>query len=123
MSKLQITGVVASIIGATVSVTLLLIAGKSTPTLLLVMFVGWVALPFVMLLVGIVWKGISELIRTAFSATSIVVTLASIAVYSYFTLWPLPSTPARTWLLMPAFSLIAIVAVVLFARFRRKKTE
>lgn len=123
MSKLQITGVVASIIGATVSVILLLIAGKSTPTLLLVMFVGWVALPFVMLLVGIVWKGISELVRTAFSATSIVVTLASIAVYSYFTLWPLPSTPARTWLLVPAFSLIAIVAVVLFARLRRKKTE
>ena len=123
MSKLQITGVVASIIGATVSVTLLLIAGKSTPLFLLVFFVGWVALPFVVLLVGIVWKGISELVRTAFSATSIVVTLASIAVYSYFTLWPLPSTPARTWLLVPAFSLIAIVAVVLFARFRRKKTE
>jgi hypothetical protein len=119
VNKLRIVGTVAAGIGAVVSLLLLLNTGKSTPPLLLVMFIGWVALPFAALGIGILRKGLSDSLHCALSITSIVVAVVSIAVYAYFTIFPLAATPARTWLLTPGFSLVAIAAVFLFVRLRR----
>jgi hypothetical protein len=118
VSTLRITGAVAATVGAAVSLLLLMMTGKNTPPLLLLMFIAWVALPFVVLLIGIIWKRFSDQVRSAFSTTSIVITLVSIAVYSYFTLWPLFTTPARTWLLTPGFSLVVTALVFLYVRSR-----
>jgi hypothetical protein len=120
VSALRIAGAVAAIIGGSVSLVLLLIASTHTPTFLLVMFIGWVALPFVILAAGIIWNRISDRIRTVFSATSIVITLASIGVYSYFTFLPLATTPARTWLLTPGLSLMVIGLASVFELLRHR---
>lgn len=116
MAKLHAAGTVAAIVGAAVSLILLLKAGTNTPLVLLIMFVGWIAHPFVLLAAGIVWTRLSDRTRTALAITSLIVALVSIGIYTYFTIYPLSTTPARTWLLTPALSLIVIAVVFLSTR-------
>ena len=118
MSRIRTVGTVAAVIGAAVSLFLLLNAGKNTPLFLLIMFVGWVALPFVTVIAGIVWDRLSDRMHSAFEFTSIANTLGSIGCYIYFTINPLETTPARTWLITPGVALIVIAAVFLFVRPR-----
>jgi hypothetical protein len=111
-------GTAAAVAGGVVSLILLLVAGKSTPLLLLIMFFGWVLLPFALLILGIRTARSSEPMRSALSFMSIVLSLVSIVVYLYFTLHPPATTPARVWLLTPGSSLVVIVAVYAYGRFR-----
>jgi hypothetical protein len=62
----------------------------------------------------------SAFTRTALFITSIVIAVASLAIYGYFAIWPLASTPARTWPIVPSVSLIVIVVVALAARLARR---
>lgn len=115
-TKLHTAGAAAAVLGAAVSLILLLMAGINTPLLLLIMFVGWVVHPFALLGAGIVSTRVSDRTHTALAITSLVVALVSIGIYSYFTIYPLSTTPARTWLLTPALSLIVIAVVFLSTR-------
>src|SRR6476646_7931769 len=111
----------SAIIGGVGSVGLLLTAGRSTPTLLLVLFIGWVILPFAVLgLAAMYSERCSAFTRTTLLVAAIVIAIASLAIYCYFAIWPLASTPARTWLIVPGVALILIASVPLAARLAKR---
>ena len=116
----SVIGSVVAIIGATGSLALLVIAGRGTPTLLLVLFIGWVALPFAALAVADFYADRwSRFVGLGLLATSILIAAASLFIYSYFTFRPPSTTPARTWLLVPAASWLVIISVPIIRYFSK----
>ena len=78
------TGILFAVIGAAASVGLLLVAGRSTPPVLLVLFIGWVALPFVFLVVCNWYYAhlpLTTMSRTTLAVT-VLVTVCSVAIYA-----------------------------------------
>ena len=72
----------AVVAGAMVSVGLMLRAGRSTPSLLLVLFVIWILSPFVTLRWAIIFsKRWSALTRATLYCVTIIITLGSPAIY------------------------------------------
>jgi len=121
MKSSKLVALTAAIIGAVGSLGFLLSAGRNTPLLLLILFVGWVALPFVVLAsAAMLSERWSAFTRSALLAVSILVTIGSLAVYCYFTLWPLESTPARTWLIVPGVAVIVIAMIPIAVRLTRR---
>jgi len=114
-------GVVIAVCGLLISLGLLFFSARSTPSVVLVFFIGWVALPFVILLFCYLYfTRWSDAMGRALVIASLVVTVGSVAAYLIFTVWPLSSTPARPWLIVPAISLIPIIALLLVAYRTRK---
>jgi len=114
-------GVVAAIAGGVTSLGLLLTASQKAPAILLILFVGWVGLPFVALFfLNLYVPRWNTPTKTALTVLTFVITVLSVLIYGYFTFWPLSSTPARTWLIVPAVSCALIVALPVFTLLRRK---
>jgi len=106
----------AVVTGAVASLALMLIAGRSTPRLLLVGFVGWILSPFVIL--GWAAKasdGWSALARTTLDVVSLLIALGSVATYAAVVVTSTGSprgpafvaVPPASWLLMAAAAGIA----------------
>jgi hypothetical protein len=118
----NVFGTVVAIAGGVTSIALLLAAAQNTPTLLLVLFVGWVALPFVVLVIAnryvLRWSTRQKFVLTM---TTVCISITSVLIYGYFTIWPLSVTPARTWLLAPAVSLVLIATLRVAAYFSHRR--
>ena len=110
--------IVINTIGAIASLILLLSASRNTPFILLAMFIGWVALPFLALaLISIYLACDSMRMQRTVIISTIIVVIGSLGFYLYFTWFPLSTSPARPWLLVPAFSLILIGGLIAIFRF------
>ena len=117
-------GAIVAIIGAAGSLSLLMAAGRHTPVGLLILFIGWVALPFAALTAANFYATQwFSLVKTPLLIISVLIALASLFIYGWVTLWPPSSTPARTWLLVPAFSWLLIIAVIVMAYLSNRRTN
>ena len=117
----------AVVAGAVVSVGLMLRAGRSTPRLLLVLFVIWILSPFVALTWAIiVSKRWSVLTRATLYCVTIIITLGSPTIYGGVISPPAGSprafvsvvVPPVSWLLMTI--LVPIAAFISRRRFKVK---
>ena len=112
LRMLRALALIAVAIGGVASLGLLFREARRTPLLLLVLFVGWVALPFVGLAAAdIASKRWSVATRAALYSVMLIVTLGSVAVYSTTVLRPL-ARPAALFLMVPLASWL-LIAVVL----------
>ena len=117
MNSARIATVVAAI-GSILAMLRIGFRGDATvPTLLLVLFIGWVLSPFLALLaadrVSTRWAGQP---RTALRWLMLLIPLASVALYGYAALRPPSPKPASTFLLVPLGSWLGLVITLAIAR-------
>lgn len=120
---LQTMAVTVLLVGAVGSVGLVLKAGRHTPVLLLVLFVGWVLSPFMALLVANRFsKRWPVSTRVAIYCLMLVVTLASLVGYSGA--FNLPGTkPAFIFLVVPLISWLLMVTIIPVTRRLSRKSN
>lgn len=117
MNSARIATVVAAI-GSILAMLRIGFRGEATvPTVLLVLFTGWVLSPFLALLaadrISTRWPAPS---RTTLRRLMLLIPLASLALYGYVALRPPSPKPASTFLLVPLGSWL--VLVITLARLR-----
>ena len=110
MNGRRLVGLIALVAGAGGSLYCVLLAGQRTPIVLLVLFLGWVALPFAALLLA--HRGSehwSEGARTALCWFSVLFAGGSVLVYRYVLqhpakkmAFPFLVVPIASWLLLAA---------------------
>ena len=109
MLSLRTLATVASIIGAIVSLWLMLSLHSSAPLFLVILFVGWVVSPFAALvathLLSSRW---SPSTRRALQVATMIVVIGSVALYADVAFRPPASQPAARWLIVPAVSWLVI---------------
>lgn len=109
--------------GAVGSLGLVLNAGRNTPVLLLVLFVGWVLSPFMALLVANrVSKRWSVPTRATIYCLMLVVTLGSLVGYSGAFNSP-DTKPAFIFLVVPLISWLLMVTVIPITRRLSRKSN
>jgi len=112
------------VVGALGSLGLLLVAGRSTPRLLLVGFVFWVLSPFVVL----AWadrrsERWSVLTQTTLYGVTLVIVLVSLAFYGHLLSPPAGSPAAAVFVAVPPASWLVIgLTLPLAALISRRKT-
>jgi len=110
-------------VGALGSLGFMFVAGRRTPTLLLVIFTFWVLAPWVGLALADKaskrWPAGS---RAALHGLALLVTLVSLAIYGYVALGP-PRQGAFWFVLIPPASCVLIAAVWIVAFVSGKRTE
>jgi len=110
---LRMAARIAVVVGAVGSFGLTLRAGATTPRLLLVLFVIWVLSPFVALAwANAVAKSWSALTRATLYCVTLVITLASLAIYREVVLPPAGSPRAFAFVAGPPASWLLIAIVV-----------
>ena len=120
----NLSGLIVAITGGLASIGLLLAAARNTPRLLLILFIGWVVIPFAALVAANLYvPRWSTPYKTALSFATVFIAIVSVLVYGFFTIWPPASTPARTWLLVPAASWLLMIALVIAAYLSRRRNS
>jgi cation transport ATPase len=110
LRRAALVGLVAGAVG---SVGLMLRAGQSAPRLLQILFTGWVLSPFVVLAgADVVSKRWSALTRATLHIVTLVVALATLALYGFVALGPAREKNAPVFVLTPPLSWL-LVAVAL----------
>jgi len=119
LGLLRVVALIAVVAGAVGSLVLMLRAGRSTPRLLLVVFVIWVLSPFVALLwANMVSKRWSVVTRTTLYCVTLVVTLGSLAFYGELVVVKPPgSANAFLFVVVPPGSWLLMTIVVPIAAF------
>jgi hypothetical protein len=114
LGLLRAVALVAVVVGAIGSVGLMLRAGRSTPRLLLVLFVIWVLSPFMALAwANMVSKGWSVLTRATLYCVTLVITLGSLAIYGdVVVVAPAGSANAFRFVVVPPASWLLMTIVV-----------
>lgn len=119
----------AVVVGALGSVTLLLYAGRSNRHYLVtVLFIIWVLAPFVALaLARRMSEAWSSATRTTLHAVTLIVTVASLAIYGYRAMFPPRSTGAFVFVIVPPLSVLLVllvlaIAALLSRRLSRKES-
>jgi len=103
-------------LGALGSLSLMFNAGRHTPVLLLMLFVGWVLSPFIGLLIANkISKDWSAPTRVTIYSLMLFLTLVSLVIYSG-ALTPPETKPASIFLVVPLSSWLLIVTVIPIAR-------
>ncbi len=127
MNMLRPVALIAAIVGAAGSVAAMLSVGQRNTEiiLLILLFVGWVASPFVGLLIadffGRRW---SNLTRVTLHWLMLALVLGSLAIYAGVASGPQRSKPAATFLLVPLASwLIIAVSLSVSARVSRRRSH
>ena len=116
ISFLRTMALIVVSLGALGSLGLMFNAGRHTPVLLLVLFVGWVLSPFVGLLIANkISKRWSVPTRVTIYCLMLFLTLVSLVIYSG-ALTPPETKPASIFLVVPLTSWLLIVTVILIAR-------
>ena len=115
---LRTVALVAAVVGAVASVVFVLRVGhRNKSIILLAMFVIWDVAPFVGLLLAHrasrLWASSA---RTAVYWVTLVVTLASLAIYGVVALGPPRPTPASWFLIVPVASWLLISIVLWIAK-------
>src|SRR5687768_15565112 len=109
-------GLVALSAGALGSLGLVLNAGRNTPVILLILFIGWVLSPFVALFVANhLARRWSVLTQAAIYCLMVIVTVCSLVGYSDGFNTP-GQRPAFIFLMVPLFSWLLIMTVIPVAR-------
>jgi len=120
----NLSGLIVAITGGLASIGLLLAAARNTPRLLLILFIGWVVIPFAALVAANLYvPRWSTPYKTALSFATVFIAIVSVLVYGFFTIWPPASTPARTWLLVPAASWLLMITLMLAAYLSRRRNS
>jgi hypothetical protein len=119
LGLLRVVALIAVVAGAVGSVGLTLRAGRSTPRLLLVVFVIWVLSPFVALAwANMVSKRWSVLTRATLYCVTLVITLGSLVIYGELVvLRPPGSANAFLFVVVPPGSWLLMAIVVPIAAF------
>lgn len=118
LGLLHTLALIAVVAGAVGSGGLILRAGRSTPRLLLVLFVIWVLSPFVALAwANMVSKRWSDLTRATLYGVTLVITLGALAIYGAVVLPPAGSPRAFVFVVVPPGSWLLMVIVVSIAAF------
>ena len=113
MNSLAASARVALVGGAAGSIGLMLYAGRRAPRFLLVLFAIWVLSPFAILAwANIVSKSWSVLTRATLYGVTVVLALASLAIYGDAVLRPPRSTPAFVFVAVPLGSWLLMAMVV-----------
>ena len=122
-NRLGAVALIAAVVGALGSVALTLRAGRSTPRLLLVLFVIWVLSPFVALAwANVVSSRWSTLTRATLFVATLVITLGSLALYGGLVKRPAGSANAFLFVIVPPASL-ALLAIALAATLLRRPSH
>ena len=122
LGRLRAVALVAVAAGAGGSLGLMLRAGRRTPRFLLVLFVIWVMSPFV----ALAWANMastrwSVITRGTLHCVTIVVALASLAIYGGLVMPPAGSPGAFVFVAVPpASSLVMSIAVSIAALVSRR---
>ena len=108
---LDAAALVAALAGAAGSLALLLRAGRRSPLVVMVLMATWVVAPFIVLLLALVrasrWPA---LVRRTLSIATILLALASVAIYANDGLRPEGKPPAFLFVLLPPLSMVVIAA-------------
>jgi hypothetical protein len=124
LRRLRIATLIAVVVGAAGSVAFTLYVGRHSPPFLLVLFAGWVLLPFLALLVaGFASERWSALTRVALYCIALFITLSSLSVYGGFAIAAKPKTPVFVVTSPASLLLIVIVLAVAVWRSRRRATR
>lgn len=125
MSLLRPAALIAAVIGAVGSVAMMLSVGERNRQILflIILFVGWVASPFVALIVAdIVGKRLSSLTRTTVHSLMLILALGSLAIYWSVVSSPPRVKPAAIFLMVPLASwLVMAIALSVAALLRRRR--
>ena len=101
------------VIGIAGSIGLFLTVSRQSPSLIIVLFVGWLSAPYVLSLLA---HYFSKQWRAATQGTlylvNIVSTLIALGIFLYQVMWPRPSTPAFYWVAVPPAMVLTGLAVV-----------
>jgi hypothetical protein len=125
LGLLRAVSLIAVSAGAVGSLGLMLRAGRSTPRLLLVLFVIWVLSPFV----GLAWANVVSktwpvLTRATLYCVTLVVTLVSLAAYGDLVSRPSGSSQAFFFVSVPPSSwLLMAIAVALATLISRRSSH
>jgi hypothetical protein len=124
LGVLRAVALVAVVAGAAGSVALMLVAGRRTPRLLLVLFVIWVLSPFTALAwAGVVSKRWSVPARVTLYCVALVLTLGSLAIYGGLVSPPAGSARAFVFVAVPPiFWLLMAIAVPMAAFLSRRRS-
>ena len=119
LGLLRVVALIAVVAAAVGSLGLMLRAGRSTPRLLLVVFVIWILSPFVALAwANRVSKRWSVLTRATLYCVTLVITLGSLAIYGELVvLRPAGSANAFLFVVVPPGSWLLMAIVVPIAAF------
>jgi hypothetical protein len=126
LGVLRTVALLAAMAGAAGSVGLMFRASQHPPRVLLVLFTLWVLAPFVALLWAVmVSKRWSAATRTTLHCTTLIITLASLAIYGELVdLKPAGSANAFLWVVVPGASwtfMTMVVSTVGFIRLFRRR--
>jgi len=111
--RLRVAARFALVIGALGSLALMLLAGRSTPRLLLVGFVGWILSPFVLL----AWaerasQRWSALTRTTLAVVTIAIAVSSLVIYAIVVARSAGSPRGPAFVAVPPASWFAMAAAL-----------
>ena len=115
LAALRTVALVITAVGALGSLTLTILAGRSTPRFLLILFLLWVLSPFA----GLAWANIrskrwSVLTQVVLACVSLLIALASLAIYGKLISPPAGSPHAFVFVAFPPASWL-LTAVLVFA--------
>jgi len=112
LTGLRFTALIALVVGAAGSLGLWIHAAKHPPPLLIVLFVGWVLSPFVVLGIGhVVAKRWAPSTRAALYWVTLLVAVASFAIYADDAVSHRTAHPAAVYVMVPPASwLVSVVA-------------
>jgi hypothetical protein len=125
LTGLRFTALIALVIGAAGSLGLWIHAARHPPPLIIVLFVVWVLSPFVVLGIGhVVAKRWAPSTQTALYWVTLLVTVASIAIYADNAVAHRTAHPAFVYVAIPPASWLAsAVALGVGAWIARKKQK
>jgi hypothetical protein len=118
LALLRAAALVAVLVGAAGSVSLMLHVGrrKHSPRLLLVLFAIWLLSPFAALVLAhVISKRWSVLTRATLYSVMLVLTLGSLAIYGDVALGPLSAKTVPVFVIVPAASWLLIAMVISIA--------
>ncbi len=112
ISLLRPIAMIVLMCGALASLGLVLNAGRHTPALLLILFIGWVLSPFIALLIAYaISKRWLVIARVTLYSLMLIITIGSLVGYSG--VWSPPGTkPAAVFLIVPLSSWVIMVIVI-----------
>lgn len=125
LTLLHVVALIAVAAGAVGSLGLMLRAGERTPRFLLVLFVFWVASPFVALAwANVVSKRWTVLTQAALYCVTLIIALGSLAYYGGIVLPPPGSPRAFVFVAVPPVSwLLMAISVSIGALISRRRSR
>jgi hypothetical protein len=122
--SLRVAAFTAVVVGAVGSLAFLFLDGNGRRQIvLMILFVGWVLLPYVGLAVADRFaRNWPSAARATLYVVALIVTACSLAVYSGLIPPPADARPAFLWLMVPLGSMVLIAGVFIVAPVARRRS-